>query len=125
MKPVADQMGSTVYRVAGGIACTTGAVLAFITAAARIIGDVPVNLLYSGVLARAFGGAITARFEPRGMAPALYATALAQMLVPVAALLIMWKAGWHELLISPASPHPPFHPGIAQVFGLNAIFVVL
>ena len=68
--------------------------------------------------------AFIARFQPRGMALALFATAVAQMLVPVIALLI-WKAGWQELLIDPNSPHPPFDPGIAPVFGLNAVFAAL
>jgi hypothetical protein len=46
------------------------------------------------------------------------------MLVPVIALVI-WKAGWEDLLIDPNSPNPPFDPGIAPVFGLNAVFVML
>jgi|SoiMethySBSTD1v2_1073268.scaffolds.fasta_scaffold10115_8 hypothetical protein len=121
---VARKGGTTAYRFAVGIACTTGFVLVFINAAAGIIGDGPVNLMYLGVLAVGFVGALIARFQPRGMALALFATALAQMLVPVIALAI-WKAGWQALLIDPNSPHPPFHPGIAPVFGLNAVFAVL
>jgi hypothetical protein len=58
------------------------------------------------------------------MALALFATAVAQMLVPVIALVI-WKAGWQDLLIDPNSPNPPFDPGIAPVFGLNAVFAML
>ena len=80
--------------------------------------------MYLGVLAVGFVGALIARFQPRGMALALFATAVAQMLVPVIALVI-WKAGWQDLLIDPNSPHPPFDPGIAQVFGLNAVFAVM
>lgn len=121
---VARKGGTTAYRFAVGIACTTGFVLVFINAAAGIIGDGPVNLMYLGVLAVGFVGAFIARFQPRGMALALFATALAQMLVPVIAFAI-WKAGWQALLIDPSSPHPPFHPGIAPVFGLNAVFAAL
>jgi hypothetical protein len=121
---VARRGGTIAYRVAVGIACATGFVLVFINAAAGIIGDGPVNLLYLGVLAVGFVGAFVARFEPRPMALALYATAVAQMLVPVIALAI-WKAGWQELLMDPHSPHPPFHPGVAPVFGLNAVFAML
>ena len=80
--------------------------------------------LYLGVLAVGFIDAFIARFEARGMALALFATAVAQMLVPVIALVI-WKAGWQDLLIDPNSPHPPFDPGIGPVFGLNAVFVML
>jgi hypothetical protein len=117
--------GSTIaYRVAVGIACATGFVLVYINAAAGIIGDGPVNLMYLGVLAVGFVSAVIARFQPRGMALALLATAVAQMLVPVIALLL-WQAGWEELLMSPRSPTPPFHPGIAPVFGLNAVFAML
>jgi hypothetical protein len=121
---IASKGGTIAYRVAVGIACATGFVLVFINAAAGIIGDGPVNLLYLGVLAVGFVGALIARFEARGMALALFATAVAQMLVPVIALLI-WKAGWLDLLMDPNSPHPPFHPGIGPVFGLNAVFAVL
>jgi hypothetical protein len=46
------------------------------------------------------------------------------MLVPVIALVI-WKAGREDLLIDPNSPNLPFEPGIAPVFGLNAVFVML
>jgi xanthine/uracil permease len=113
-----------VYRAAIGIACATGFVLVWINAAAGIIGDGPVNLLYVGVLAVGFVGAVIARFQPRGLALALFATAVAQMLVPVIALAI-WKAGWQDLLTDPNSPNPPFDPGIAPVLGLNAVFAAL
>jgi hypothetical protein len=118
-------MGDTMaYKVAVGLACATGFILLWINAAAGIIGDGPVNLLYLGVLAVGFVGALIAHFHSRGMALALLATAIAQMFVPVIALMI-WKAGWQDLLIDPNSPHPPFHPGIAPVFGLNAVFAML
>ena len=65
-----------------------------------------------------------ARFDAHGMALALFATALAQMLVPVIALML-WKAGWQDLLIDSNSPNPPFDPGVAPVFGLNAVFALL
>ena len=121
---IASKGGTIAYRAAVGIACATGFVLVFINAAAGIIGDGPVNLMYLGVLAIGFVGTFIARFQPRGMALALFATAVAQMLVPVIALVI-WKAGWQDLLIDPNSPHPPFHPGIAPVFALNTVFVML
>lgn len=121
---IARKGGTLAYRVAVGIACATGFVLVFINAAAGIIGDGPVNLMYLGVLTVGLVGAFMARFQPRGMALALFATAVAQMLVPVIALAI-WKAGWQNLLIDPNSPHPPFHPGIGPVFGLNAVFAML
>ena len=121
---VASKGGTVAYRVAVGIACATGFVLLFINAAAGIIGDGPVNLLYLGVLAVGVVGALRARFQPRGMALALFATAVAQMLIPAVAL-AMWKAGWDNLLVDPHSPHPPFHPGVGPVFGLNAVFAML
>lgn len=121
---IARKAGTIAYRVAVGVACATGFILFWINAAAGIIGDGPVNLMYLGVLAVGFIGAFIARFQPRGMALALFATALAQMLVPVIALVI-WKAGWQDLLIDPNSPNPPFDPGIAPVFGLNAVFAML
>jgi hypothetical protein len=115
---------STAFRVGVGIACVNAFALAWINAAAGIIGDGPVNLLYFGVLVVGYVGAMLARFEPRGMELTLFATAVAQMCVPVIALL-MWAAGWQYLLLDPNSPNSPFDPGIAPVFGLNAVFAML
>ena len=119
-----ENSGGTAYQVATGIAVAAALVLFWMNAAVGIIGDGPVNLMYLGVLIVGFVGAFIARLQPRGMALALFATAVAQMLVPVIALVI-WKAGWQVLLIDPSSPNPPFDPGIAPVFGLNAAFVML
>ena len=120
----ADSKGGNSYRIATGIAVAGALVLIWINAAVGIIGDGPVNLLYLGVLLIGFVGAFIARFEPCGMALALLATAMAQMLVPVLALAI-WKAGWYDLLVDNNSPNPPFHPGMVPVFGLNAVFATL
>jgi hypothetical protein len=121
---LAGRGGTVAYRAAVGIACATGLVLVWINAAVGIIGDGPVNLLYFLVLAVGFIGALAASFQPRGMSLALFATAVAQMLVPVIALVI-WKAGGRDLLIDPNSPHSPFAPGVIQVFVLNSIFATL
>lgn len=119
-----ERTGGTAYRVASGIALGVAFVLVWMNAAVGIIGDGPVNLLYLGVLVVGLVGACSVRFHARGMALALFATAVAQMSIPVIALVI-WKAGWHDLLIDPGSPNPPFHPGIAAVFGLNGLFAIL
>jgi hypothetical protein len=121
---VSRKGGTTAYRTAVGIGVATALILFWINAAAGIIGDGPVNLIYFGVLAVGLVGTFIARFESRGMAWTLLAMAVAQMLVPVFALVI-WKAGWQDLLRHPNSPHPPFHPGIPQVFTLNAVFSAL
>ena len=119
-----EDSGGTAYRVASGIAVAAALVLIWINAAVGIIGDGPVNLMYLGVLTVGSVGAFVARFQPRGMALALFATAVAQMLVPAIALVI-WKAGGQDLLTDPNSPNPPFDPGIAPVFGLNAVFAMV
>jgi hypothetical protein len=125
MNTIAEsKRGPIAYRAAVGIACVTGFVLALMTAAVGIIGDGPINVMYLGVLAVAGVGAFVARFQPRGLTLALFATAVAQMLVPAIALVI-WKAGWENLFVDPNSPHPPFHPGIVPVFALNAVFAIL
>jgi hypothetical protein len=66
-----------------------------VNAAVGIIGDGPVNVMYFGVPAIGIIGALIARLEPNGMARALFAMALAQMAVPVIAL-VVWN--------------PPFDP---------------
>ena len=80
--------------------------------AVGIIGepDDLANLMYVGVLAVGTIGAIIARFEPHGMARALFATALAQALVAVIALIVGWD--------SPV-------PGPGAILALHGFFVAL
>lgn len=111
-KLVSRTSANRAYRVAVGIAVVTGLLLVWINGAVGLIGseDNPANLMYAGVLALAACGAGIARLRPAGMAWAMGATALAQFLVPLVALLI-WR--------------PDFGPGVVQVLGLNFFFVLL
>jgi hypothetical protein len=114
---VAGRADTTVYRVAFGFAIGTSLLLIWVNLAVGVIGseDNPANVLYLGVIAVVFLGAIIARLRPRGMARALFATALAQALVPVLALLI-WQ---------PPAGSAAAYVDIARVIALNAFFVVL
>ncbi len=80
---------NTAYRAAVGVALVAAFLLIWINLAVGIIGseDNPANLMYGGVLAVAIIGAVIARFQPDGMARAMVATALAQVLVAVLALI--------------------------------------
>lgn len=97
------------YRAAVGLALAAAFMAVWGNLAVGFIGSEgnPANLMYAGVLTIGLVGAFIARFQPRGMARAMIATALAQFLVPVIAL-IFWKS---EVTL--------------LVFGLNAFFVVL
>lgn len=81
--------GNFAYRAAVGVAVATALILVWVNLAVGLIGDEdnPANLMYGGVLAVGVVGAMIARFQPHGMAGALFATALAQMLVGVIALI--------------------------------------
>lgn len=76
------------YRAAVGVALGTAFILVWMNLAVGIIGseDNPANWMYAGVLAVGVIGASIARFQPHGLARALVATALAQTLVAVIAL---------------------------------------
>ncbi len=109
---VAKRAGTIAYRAAVGIACVTGLLLVWVNAAVGIIGDEDLaNAMYLGVLVVGFVGACIARFQARGMSRALFATAVAQALVPVIAM--TWV------------PESDFAPGVWPVMGLNAVFVAL
>ncbi len=71
------------YKVALGIALMTALLVLWINLAVGIIGepDNLANLMYVGVLVVGIVGAIIARFQPQQMAIALFATAVAQILV--------------------------------------------
>lgn len=105
--------GSRAYRAGVGVALLTVALLVWGSAALGIIGseDNPANLMYLGVLAVGIAGAIIARFRPEGMARALGATTVAQVLVFIMALI----AGEHKSGVSPAS----------ELLGLTALFFAL
>jgi hypothetical protein len=105
---------SIAYRAAVGLAVAAGFLLIWVNLAVGIIGseDNPANQLYAGVLLIGFVGAVIARFRARAMSYVLYATAIAQMLVPVAALII-WRS---------TSDEPP---GIVGIIIFNAFFAGL
>jgi hypothetical protein len=110
-KFVASQVPDRAYRAAAGLAVIAGLVLVWMNGAVGLIGseDNPANLLYGGVLLVGVAGAVIARLQPLGMAWALWATAAAQLLVPVVAF-ILWR--------------PDFSPGVMKVFLLNSGFVL-
>ena len=76
------------YRGAVAVAVLGAFFLVWVNGAVGIIGNEEneANLLFFGVLAVAAVGALLARFRARGMAMALYATALAQVLVAAFAI---------------------------------------
>jgi hypothetical protein len=81
--------GNRAYRAGVGVAVAAAFILVWMNLAVGIIGseDNPANLMYAGVLAIGVIGAAITRFRPQGMARALVATALAQILVGVVALI--------------------------------------
>ena len=100
------------YRSAAGVALATAIVLLWVNGAVGVIGSEnnDANLMYFGVLGVGIIGAVIARFQPRGMALALFATATAQALVTLVA--IVGGLGF------PAS-------GPLELFFLNGFFIAL
>jgi hypothetical protein len=99
------------YKAGVALAVMAGFLVFWFTAAVQIIGDEnPANLLYLGVILTGLSGVALARFQPRGMAKAAFATAGVTFLVPIVGL-----------ILNPSD----FSPGIPQVFLLNGIFVLM
>jgi hypothetical protein len=101
---VASKAGNIAYRAAVGVALAAALLLVWLNLAVGIIGteDDLANSMYIGVLAVGIIGAFIAHCQPHGMARALFATALAQALVAVIALIIGLGSPWNgpgELLI--------------------------
>ncbi|MCC3158707.1 hypothetical protein LJ737_15790 [Hymenobacter sp. 15J16-1T3B] len=94
---VASRRGTLAYRLAAAGAVLTALLQLWANLAVGFIGSGPnpANLLCGVVLVVGLAGAVVARFQPRGMAYAMLATAGLQILVPVLGLLI-----WH-LQIAP------------------------
>jgi hypothetical protein len=108
----ARKTGDGAYRTGVGFALAAAFLLIWVNGAVGLIGseDNPANLMYGGVLAVAVFGALIVRLRPRGMAYALAATALAQTLVTMIAVI----GG----LGAPVN-------GPAQLIFANALFVAL
>ena len=102
--------GNKSYRFAMGLAVATALVLTwnnFVLAVDVSRG----NFMYLGVVVVGFVGAAIARLRARGMAYALAAMTIAQILVPVIGL-VFWKTG-----VAPEA--------VVPVIRLNAVFIVL
>lgn len=111
---VSRKMGNNIaYRIGIGVAVAAALILVWVNLAVGLIGseDNPANLMYGGVLAVVIIGAIIARLQSQGMARALFATALAQALVALIALI----AGMGQYAGSSAS----------EIVSLNVFFVAL
>ncbi len=107
---------NNLYRAGFGMALVAGFILIWGNLAVGLIGseDNPANLMYLVVLAIAFLGAIMARFQPRGLSRTMFATAAAIAIIPVIALIT--KSNFQDV---------PEAVGVAGVFALNTLFVVL
>jgi hypothetical protein len=101
------------YRAAVGVALGAGLLLVWSAFAVGVIGEVGdgADLMYGGVLAVGLVGAALARLRPEGMARALLATALAQAVVALVALL----AGEHQAAVT----------SVLEIVGVNGLFVAL
>ncbi len=88
----ARMTGNPAYRAGVGVALAAAFALAWVNGAVGIIGneDDPANMMYGGVLVVGILGAVLARFRPHGMARAMVATAFAQAVVAVVALIAGW-----------------------------------
>jgi len=80
---------STAYRIAMVIAVAAALLIVWFNGAVAEPGDSP-GLMFFGVVAILIIGALVARFQPQGLAYVLFATAVAQMLVAVTAI-IAWR----------------------------------
>lgn len=101
------------YRSAAAAALAAAFILVYGILALGLVGDEgdPSDRIYAGVLGVGIIGALIARFRPRGMARAMFATAFAQATVAQIAL----AAGKHR---SPVTSIP-------ELLGLNGMFVLL
>lgn len=101
-----------VYQLAIGLALVTVLILVWLSLGVGIIGKDgdPANLMYFGVIAVGIIGSCIVRFQPEGMAVALFATAIAQALVAAIALIAGLGRPWS---------------GPAEILLLNGFFVAL
>ena len=100
------------YRSALGVAIGTSLILVWLSLGVGIIGKDgdSVNLMYFGVLVIGIVNAVIERFQPDGMARALFAMAVVQALITAFALIAKLGLPWSEP---------------AELLGLNGFFIAL
>lgn len=108
--------GSVVYRAGFAIAVVTGFLTVWVNLAVGMFGseDNPLNPMFGGVLLVAMLGSLLAMFRARGMAWAMGATAVAQLLAAGTGLVVGLTAGTDEA----------HGPGIAREAFLTACFAL-
>lgn len=112
---IARKSSNWPYRIAFGLSLAGIFLLFWVNAAVGIVGNEnqPINLLFGLVILWVIGGAVIVRYRSSGMSLILFGASLIQFLIPI--------IGW---LIWPA-PNTSWSPGVAQVFMLNAFWVIL
>ena len=101
---LAVRRGNSAFSLAAGLALGAALLSAWVPGAVGVIGseDNAANILYPAVALLALLGAMAALFRPRGMALAMAAAALAELLVPVAAWLL-----WPDVRAAILAPEVP------------------
>ena len=117
---LAVRKGNAAYSMAAGLALGAALLSVWITGAVGIIGNEAddANILYIAVVLLALLGSIAALFRPSGMALAMAAAAVAELLVPAAAWII-----WPELRGAIVKPEVPFMA--ALLTGMWAVSALL
>ena len=110
---LASRGDNSTYRAGAALAAATALFLVWTIGAVGLIGAEgdPFDAIYGVVIGIGVIGAVVARFQPQGMARALSATAIAQALVVVIALLV-------------GKQHSPVS-SVAGIAGVNGFFVAL
>lgn len=110
---IAWKSGNLLYRAGAGVALLASVLLIWVTGAVGVIGDEgeAANLLYLGVIAMAFIGAVIARFQAGGMARAMAVAGLTQTAIAAAALVMRWGS---------AAPIWPW-----DIIGATVVFALL
>jgi hypothetical protein len=110
---IASKSGITVYRAAAAIAVGTALFLVWVNLAVGVIGseNERANLMYIGVLAVGIIGTFISRLQPQGMSRALFATAFAQVLVTLIALI--------------ARMDQYSGSSVTEILGVNGFFIML
>ncbi len=103
-------MSNKSYRTAMGLAVATALVLSWMNFVLAVDANLG-NFMYLGVVVVGLVGAAIARLRPRGMALAMAAMAVAQLLVPLIAL-VLRKTG-----VTPEA--------VVPVIRLNGVFIVV